>query len=126
MKSDEAGQAESVGNWVDPLDTAMNLLHLARLDRQNPARLLEWVEMAETEVKTAIVRLEPDLAATYLPQRGTSELDSHKLLARVTLRTPIVFQSDRGQVTGYSKDISLSGMLVLFARSVDVWLNGRI
>jgi hypothetical protein len=45
---------------------------------------------------------------------------------RIDLRTPIVFRFADGIAKGHSQNISESGLLVVFDRSLDVWLTGQL
>jgi hypothetical protein len=45
---------------------------------------------------------------------------------RLNLKIPVVFDFDRGRASGQSVNISESGILAVFDRSLDIWITGRL
>jgi hypothetical protein len=55
--------------------------------------------------------------------------DAHRFTVRAprfTVNTPVVFHYAEGEVTGYSMNISESGLFAVFDQHLDIWLTGRL
>jgi hypothetical protein len=60
---DENGNRRDASHELrNSLEALVNVLYLIRIDRKDPARVLEWVEMAEIQTKRAEKVLEEELS----------------------------------------------------------------
>ena len=48
---DNGNRRETLQELGNALEALVNVLYLIRLDRRDPARVLEWVEMAEIQTR---------------------------------------------------------------------------